>query len=336
MMGASRSLFSGEPTMLPRLVFVPLVAAGLAAQTPPCISLNDGNNNVGTTTTAFGFGGPGVIGYQFTTSTPLVLFAAEIYTRSTAFVSPQGYQSLEIWDTNFIFTPLSRLGGGTWQNQPAIGVAWQGCDFDQPVTLQPGQTYWLVWRESGGNLLPYEPGGVPTTTVRLQSGTWVTQPTSEAIKWRGYCSLLDDVSVTPIGSGCASSLGAIPAMFTNNAPTIGNALFQLEGTGFPPGSIGLALLGTDPTWVSLPVPGAPLGCELHTDVMATATVFVGTGNQQALHSVGASGHCWIDIPIPATPSLAGTVIGSQFAVFDGALPDPLPFVFSNGLRFTLY
>lgn len=323
--------------MLPRLAFAPLVvAAGLAAQTPPCISLNDATNSVGTAITAYGFAGPGVFGYQFTTATPMVLFAAEIYTQSMPFGSPRGYQSLEIWDTNFIFTPQSRLGGGTWQNQPALGAKWQGCNFDQPVQIQPGQTYWLVWRESGFNTFPYEPGGVPTTTVTYSGGTWVTQPTSQAIKWRGYCSQLDDLNVLPVGLGCATSLGALPAMFTNNTPTIGNAEFQLEGTGFPAGSIGLAVLGTDPTWPSVPVPGTPAGCFLVTDAMATVTVFVGTGNQQALHSVGASGHCWLDFPIPATPSLVGTFVGSQFAVLDVALPDPLPFVFSNGLRFTLY
>ena len=323
--------------MLARSVFAPLaLAAGIACQTPPCISLNDGNNNSSMNVTAFGFGGPNVFGYQFTSATQLVLFAAEIYTASMALSSPQGYQTLEIWDTNFIFTPQSRLGGGTWQNQPALGPDWQGCTFDQPVPILPGQTYWLVWREGGFNRVPYEPGGVPVTTVVLQGNTWVTQATSQAIKWRGYCSPLDDMNLQPLGFGCLSSQGKVPAMFSNNLPMIGNADFQVEGTGFPPASIGLGLFGTNAAWMPLQVPGAPMGCELQTDVLVTSTVFVGTGNQQAQHSVGASGHCWIDFPIPNTPSLAGTAIGSQFAVFDPALPDPLPFVFSNGLRFTLY
>ena len=143
----------------------PLVIAGiagsLAAQTPPCISQNDATNSVGTSITAFGFGGPGVNAYQFTPTTSLVLWAAEIYTASTAATTPRGYQTLEIWDTSLLFLPQTRLGGGTWQNQATnpLTPAWQGANFDAPVTLAANQTYWLVWRESGGNLLPYEPGG---------------------------------------------------------------------------------------------------------------------------------------------------------------------------------
>ncbi|HEU4420736.1 MAG TPA: hypothetical protein VFT55_17490, partial [Planctomycetota bacterium] len=253
-----------------------LVAAGLlspllSAQTPPCISLNDANTNVGTAITAFGFGGPGVYAWQFTPSTTLVLMGAQIFTNSTPFGSPRGYMTLEIWDTNFIFLPLSRLGGGTWQNQPTNVPFWQGANFDQRVILNATQTYWLVWRESGGNRLPYEPGGAATTTAMFSGGTWVTQPTSAAPKWRAFCSLLDDAYVTPIGLGCTSSLGPMPSEFTNHAPSLGNGLFQFEGTGFPAGSLGLAVLGTDPSWVSIPIPVTP-GCDLHTDVLVTATV----------------------------------------------------------------
>ncbi|HEX5053984.1 MAG TPA: hypothetical protein VFZ65_19555 [Planctomycetota bacterium] len=317
---------------------IALLGSVLAAQTPPCISLNDGNNNVGTAITAFGFGGPGVIAYQFTPTTSLVLQAAEIYTASTPFSSPRGYMTLEIWDTNLIFLPQTRLGGGTWQNQPTtpLAPAWQGASFDQFVPLASGQTYWLVWRESGGNVYPYEPGGMVTPTARLSGGNWVLQAASQPIKWRGYCSLLDRANVVPIGLGCLTSQSKLPSEFTNNDPSIGNADFQIEATGFPAGSIGLAVLGTNAAWVSIPIPGAPAGCNLHTDPLLTATVFVGTGNEQAVHTTGASGHTWFDFPVPASPALAGTIIGSQFAVFDAALPDPLPFVFSNGLRFTLF
>ena len=312
-----------------------LLSSLLTAQTPPCISLNDSNTNVGTNITAFGFGGPGVYAWQFTPSTSLVLMAAQIYTNSTPFASPRGYMTLEIWDTNFIFLPQSRLGGGTWQDQPTTTPYWQGANFDQLVVLNASQTYWLVWRESGGNRLPYEPGGLTTTTAMFSGGTWVTQATSQAPKWRGFCNQLDAANVTPIGFGCASSLGRTPAEFTNHAPQVGNAGFQFEGTGFPAGSFGLCVLGTDPTWVSIPIPVTP-GCSLHTDPLVTATVFVGTGNEQALHTTGASGHVWFDLAIPPNPALAGVVIGSQFAIYDAGSTAPLPFVFSNGVRVTLF
>ncbi|HEX6813821.1 MAG TPA: hypothetical protein VF384_19525 [Planctomycetota bacterium] len=200
--------------------------------------------------------------------------------------------------------------------------------------LNAQQTYWLVWRESGGNRLPYEPGGTTATTARFTGGSWVLQATSEAPKWRGFCSLLDAANVTAVGLGCASSLGRLPSEFTNHAPAIGNGSFQFEGTGFPAGSVGLVVLGTDPTWVSLPIPVTP-GCDLHTDPLVTATIVIGTGNEQAQHTTGASGHTWFDLPIPADPSLSGMVIGSQLAVLDVGSTAPLPFVFSNGLRITL-
>jgi len=312
-----------------------LLSPLLSAQTPPCISLNDANTSVSSTITAFGFGGPGVYAWQFTPSTSLVLMGAQIFTNSTPFGSPRGYMTLEIWDTNFIFLPQSRLGGGTWQDQPTTTPFWQGASFDNLVVLNASQTYWLVWRESGGNRLPYEPGGTMTPTALFAGGAWALQPTMAAPKWRGFCNLLDAANVTAVGFGCASSLGRTPAEFTNNAPQVGNTSFQFEGTGFPAGSFGLAVLGTDPTWVSIPIPVTP-GCDLHTDPLLTATVFVGTGNEQALHTTGASGHVWFDLPIPPNPALAGTVIGSQFAVFDAGSAAPLPLVFSNGLRITLF
>ncbi|MFY9343516.1 MAG: hypothetical protein WAT39_13550 [Planctomycetota bacterium] len=323
--------------MKARSLFPVLAIAGVAAaQTPPCISLNDATTTVGTSTTAFGFSGPGVRAWQFIPSVPLVLQAAEIFTSSLAATTPRGYQTLEIWDSNLIFLPGTRLAGGTWQNQPNLGLAWQGASFDQVAVLNASQTYWLVWRESGGNRLPYEPGGTLAVAATFSGGTWVLQAAGQAIKWRGYCSLLDDLGVAPVGSGCLSSANRIPAEFTNNAPTIGNADFQLEGTGFPPGSIGLAALGVNPAWISIPIPGTPPGCLLHTDPLVTVTVFVGTGNEQALHSVGASGHVFLDSPVPANPGLVGVQIISQFAVLDLPQPVPLPFVLSNGLRVTLY
>ena len=126
----------------------------------------------------------------------------------------------------------------------------------------------------------------------------------------------------PVGFGCVTSLLFEPAMFTNNEPTIGNADFQVEATAMPPGTVGLAIFGVDPLWTSFHVPGTPTGCQLHTDFVATAVAIAGTGNQQASHATGASGHMWLDFPIPANASLAGTVIGAQFAGLDAAAAFP--------------
>lgn len=324
--------------MIFRSFLLTACAGALGAQTPPCISLNDATNSVGTTVSAYGFAGPGVTAYQFTPTQSLVLRAAQIYTASTPFASPRGYQTLEIWDTNFIFLPQSRLGGGTWQNQPTSPLvpSWQGASFDFPVVLNASQTYWLVWRESGGNLFPYEPGGTTTPYARYSGGTWTLQAASQPIKWRGFCSLLDDLNVIAVGQGCQATTGKIPSTFTNNKPTVGNADFQFEGTGFAPGSIGLAILGANPSWAGIPVPGAPSGCSLYAQPMVVATVAIGTGNEQAVHTTGCAGHCWFDLPIPNDPLLIGFAIDAQFAGLDAASVDPLPFVFGNGVRITLY
>jgi len=320
-----------------RTLLVAGFAGALAAQTPPCISLNDANNTVGTSISVFGFAGPGVNAYQFTPTAPLVLLAAQIYTASTAATTPRGYQSLEIWDTNFIFMPQARLGGGTWQNQPTNPLAptWQGANFDAPVTLQANQTYWLVWRESGGNVLPYEPGGTTTTWARLSGGTWTTQATSQAIKWRGFCNLLDGLGVSTLGQSCQASSGKLPAAFVNTPPAIGNAQFQFEASGFAPGAIGLAIVGANPSWLPVPLTIAPPGCTVNADPMVVATVPIGTGNEQAVHTTGCSGHCWFDLPLPNDPLLLGFVLDAQFAGLDAGSTAGLPFVFTNGVRVTL-
>lgn len=321
-----------------RCLGIPFLALGLAAQTPPCIALNDGTTSVGTSLTAVGFGGPAVRAYQFSPATFVLLQAAQIFTASTPATPARGYQTLEIWDTNLLGLPQARLGGGTWQNQPTapLAPAWQGASFDAAVPCSPGVIYWLVWREGGANLLPTEPGGVQAVHARFVGGTWALQAAGQAIKWRGFCNLLDGQGVAPQGNGCSSSSGAVPSLFTNQAPTLGNADFQFEATGLPPGSIGLAILGSNPTWSPVAIPGAPVGCLLRADPQAVATVAVGTGNEQVAHSIGAAGHAWVDLALPPTPGLAGVVLDAQFAALDLASGAPLPFVFTNGLRVTLF
>ena len=314
-----------------------VLAAGIAvAQTAPCISLNDATNSVGTSVTAFGFAGPGVLAYRFTPATSTLLMAAEISTASS--LNHQGYMTLEIYDESALSLPGTRLGGGTWQTQTAgLGLDWQGASFDALVTLSAGTNYWLVWRESGGNRLPYEPAGTTTTVARLSNGNWILQATAQALKWRGYCNLLDAAGVQPIGFGCASTAGRVPAAFTNYLPnaTSGTASFQFEASGFLPGSLGLAILGANPAFTSFPLAIAPAGCFLHSDATVVNTVVIGTGNQQAQHAVGANGHAWADLPIPTDPALVGAVIDAQFAGLDVLSGAPLPFVFSNGVRITL-
>lgn len=308
--------------------------ASVAAQTP-CISLNDATSSVGTAISSTGFTGPNVVAYQFTPSSSQLLMAAEIFTSNT-FATSGGYQTLEIWDEGTNGLPSARLGGGSWQSQATLPLDWHGANFDQLVQVQGATNYWLVWREGGSNRLPYEAGGTTVPFARFVGGAWVLQVAQQPLKWRGYCSQLDGQGVTTVGFGCASTTPSFPAVFTNHAPAIGNANFRFEATGLPPGGLGLAAFGVDPSWVSIPLPGAPSGCQLNVDPVVLLGVGIGTGNQQASHAIGASGHAWVSLPLPGGASMIGVVVGAQFAALDVGSTDPLPFVFSNGLRITLF
>ena len=321
--------------MLARSLCPLLLAASLAAQTPPCIALNDATTNVSNLITLTPLSGPAVLGYRFTSPTALVLQSLEIFTES-AFATTSGYMTLEVWDDEPTSNlPGNRLGGGTFQVHQNMGTGWRGANLDTLVVTLPATDYWLVWREPGGARAPYEPGGTTMPVARLSNGVWTAQTAPQALKWRGYCTLLDDANVQAIGSGCATAAGRIPGAFTNHAAQIGNADFQVEASGFPPGSVGVAILGANPAWPSVPVPGAPANCFVHNEALVLLTVPIGTGNERASHAVGAAGHCWLDLAIPSNPALAGFVLDVQFAALDPASTDPLPFVFTNGVRATL-
>lgn len=312
-----------------------VLLAPLAAQTPPCISNNDATNSSSLSTTLVPFSGPNVYAYKITPASSVALFGARLYTASS--LSTSGYMTLEFWSENAATgLPDARIAGGTMQTSNTLGTAWLGVNFDGVAPLNAGSNYWLVWREPGGSRLPYEAGGVTLPFARFTGGNWVLQASQQPLKWRGYCTPLDDVGLAAVGQPCASSQGFYPASFANHAPTVGNANFQFEATGFLPGTIGLAVVGANPSWVPFPIPGAPAGCMLNVDPMVVSTVSIGAGNQQATHLVGAAGHCWFDLPIPANPALVGFAIDAQFAGLDTAAAASLPFVFSRGLRATIY
>lgn len=322
--------------MLVRSLCALAVANALPAQTPPCISNNDTTNNSSAALTLTGGAAPNVLAYRFTPSTTLILHAAEIYTASPV-ATAAGYMTLEVWDEGATTgLPGSRLAGGTWQVHQNLGLEWHGASFDSIAVAFASQNYWLVWREPGASRIPYEPGGATMPIARFTNGAWVLQATPQPLKWRGYCSLLDGANVQPLGIGCLSSTLSLPAGFTNHLPSVGNGNFQFEATGFAPGTLGLAIVGANPAWPSLPIPGAPANCFLHVEPLLLLVLPVGTGNQQAQHAVGAAGHCWLDFPLPPNPLLAGFALDVQFAGLDPGSIDALPFVFTNGVRATLY
>jgi hypothetical protein len=304
--------------MLSRLPCSLVLGSALAAQATPCIAFNDTSTSVSAAITLTGFAGPNVTGFRFTPTSALTLQAVEIFTASQ-FATTSGYMTVEIWDENPATTlPGTRLAGGTWQCHSNLGLGWHGANLDGIAVLQLAQNYWLVWREPGGSRVPYETGGTVMSTARFLNNAWVAQAAAQPLKWRGHCSQLASATAVPVGAGCASSTGSVPAAFTNHDAVQGNADFQFEATGFAPGTIGVAILGTNPFWPSIPVPGTPPNCAVHNEALVLLVVPVGTGNQQAQHTTGAAGHCWLDVPIPADPALTGFTLDAQFAGLDAA------------------
>ena len=318
-----------------------LLSMSLAAQTTPCLALNDQNTAVSAAITSFGFAGPNVQGWQITPATVLLAQSLQIYTGNVNFTP--GFETLEVWDNNPVTNlPNARLAGGTWQidrnlGAPATGNAWQGCNLDAIATLLPGFSYWIVWTDPGFSTVPTEPGGTTVPSARRSGTTWAAAAAS-ALKVRVHCNLLDSASSAPYGPACATSQGRLGTLFTNQAPSIGNGFFRVEGTGFTAGSTALLLLGVNPSWMSVPIPGLPSGCALNTDLYVLLTGVTGTGTtvRSVAGTPGYAGNVTFPLPIPGDPSLVGFFLAAQVGVIDAGAAVPLPVVMSNALRSYLF
>lgn len=311
-----------------------LALAGLIApchaQTAPCFAQNDQTNSVSTSTTPFGFAGPGMRAYQITSAVPVVTNGARIYTGNT---SGTGFMTLEIWSNDTVNNvPAQRLAGGTWKISGPLGIEWQGANFDTLTVLLPNTPYWIVWIEPGFCTIPTDPTGTPGPAV-VRSGTNWNALAPAALKLRLYCAPLDGQGVVSVGTPCASTGGLIGSTFTNQPPSVGNAEFGIEGSGFPATATSVLVLGLVPNFTSVQLPGAATGCLVHTDPMLTVVGVTGAGNQRA---AAAFGHVHYPLPLPAFPAAAGFFFSTQLAVLDAASTASLPLVTTNGLRFTLF
>lgn len=313
------------------LALFSLTLAPLAAQTAPCASMNDVTTAVSSAIYSWSSAGPNVNAWAYTPSAPLSAAALQIFTANNYFAQSM---TLEIWsDSTTTNLPAARLAGGTWKITQTNVNSWQGANLDAPVLLTPSSRYWIVLTEPGWSTVPIEPGGSPLSTARFTGGAWVAGSAGQALKFRLFCSPLDQLNVKVKGSACTwgTSLGS---HFVNQAPTIGNANFMLEGSGFPAGAPALVAFGVIPTWPSLPIPGADPACLVHTDLVLTLAGTVGTGNVR--DPVAASGEIVFPVAIPANPALAGGVLSTQlFALWSGS-SYPVNLVSSNALLITLY
>ena len=94
---------------------------------------------------------------------------------------------------------------------------------------------------------------------------------------------------------------------------------------------------TAPGWNPLPIQGLPPGCLLNTDILLSFSGTTGSGNVRAnATTVGAAGHVTFQMPIPASPGLAGVFLAAQVVAIDPASTAPVPLAVSNALRIKLY
>lgn len=301
----------------------------LRGQSPACEAWNDQTTTVSGAISGYGFAGPNTVAWQFTPASALVAQGARIFTNNN---NVQGFQRLEVWSndpaTNL---PQSRIAGGTWKIAQSPTATWQGANFDTIAVLTPGTQYWLVWNEPGFCRIPTELGGITLPYARLSGATWIPG-TASALKLRLQCSLLESANVVPNGAPCTVAGSGLGTILCNQDPTVGNASFAIDATGFASSALAVLVLGSNPAFVSVPLPGFPAGCQQHTDAVVVQTGTTGAGNVRA---TAAANHVSFPLPIPANASLAGLVLGAQVACADANAQAPIPFVASNGLRLTL-
>ncbi len=318
-------------TNLHAFLVVAVLAAPISAQTPSCFGLNDQNTSVGNVITGYGFGGPNTHAWQITPTATMVIQAVQLCTGNTQLTGSR-FMTVELWsDDPTNQTPLQRLGGGTWQIAAGLGTAWQGANLDQVVVLQQGVPCWVVWTDPGWSVFPNEPNGLGVPTVRRSGAAW-TLLASQAAKVRLFCTPLDALGVVPTGLPCAQANGALGTLFTNQDPVVGNAAFVLEATGFAGNALAVLVLGSNPLWPSVPLPGFPAGCMQHTDALVTTFAITGTGNTRGPTALG---HLPFPLPIPGNGALVGMFAAAQVAAFDAGATAPIPFAVTNGLRLTL-
>lgn len=130
-----------------------------------------------------------------------------------------------------------------------------------------------------------------------------------------------DSSVTFAGVGSPTTIAQPIIGTAGGLPSVGNAAFQIVGSGMIPGGVSLMVLDGAPLLPGIPVPGAP-----PTLLVYAAPSFVGT----VFNSIG--GTATFNFPLPPTTSLIGSIASGQWFDLDPGLGVPLPFGSSGGMQ----
>lgn len=316
------------------LTTIAVLGATLHAQSAPCASYNDTNTSVSTSLTASPFVGlnPNSRAYQFTPSTSLAIQSAAIFTASPI---RDDYMRLEIWDEDTVTgKPGNRMVVGSMRSPVSATANWLGTNFDGVALLSPGTNYWFVWIDSGGSIVPEEPGGIvlPRTT-RASTNAWGTIG-SGAAKFRLFCGLLDGLGVTNYGNPCLTSSSQVPTTFTNESPVAGSTTFGVSGTNLPPGASAWLLVGIDPNYVSTPLGGLfPAGAAAHTDIVVAIPGTTGTaeiGSQPSAPRPVPFGFMHFSLPLVGVP--ANAFLSFQMIGIDAGSAAFIPLVTANAVR----
>lgn len=304
----------------------------LTAQTPPCQTLNDSTNSVVGLIGGKSSLGPKTYAHRLTAATPLVIRGVRLPTHNQ-YVS--SHMKVEIFRHDSVTRfPGARLASGTWWSPQSPRLKWQGANLDTDVVLAKGDLYWVAWTETGWSQLPWELNGTRVSTVqRTGPGPWISAPSGDMpFKVRLYCEYLDDTDVSVFGPACSGTNNLTGTLFTNEVPALPNPAFRLEGTGLPENATAFLAIGFDKSFNSIRLWGLAPGCYLNTDQFFLLTGMTGSGN---IRQVSPTGYVKFDIPIPADPQLQGFFVAWQIAALDAKSSNPLPLVFTNGLRTTI-
>lgn len=301
------------------------------AQTKPCLAEFDSNNRVSTLIYPCSLTKPMQFAYKTTVAQLLVVQAMQVCTGHR---SKTGTMAVEVFTHDAINNrPGGSLAQGIWQVTGKAPNSFQGANLNKVLLMVPATTYWFVWTTPCAGTAPHEgysaAGKIHMT--RVVGGNWRLLRNRVNLKYRLFCSLLDQAGVKPVGLGCGNSGGSF---FSNQVPAVGNPYFKFEGTNLPPGARTLFFVGIQKTFnsINLTAIGAP-GCFLHTDMVlsvpgTTGTAAPGTG------PIGR-GHIVYDAAIPNNPVLKGAYLRGQLAVVDATSTNPLKAVFTNGLAITI-
>lgn len=170
-------------------------------------------------------------------------------------------------------------------------------------------------------------------------------PASGSSLWRvdGFAAPRSSGSYRAVGSGCAGSAGYRGQQYvlTDTAVPGGQLQVVVEGAVRPtaPGTLqdlALHLLGASSSsagGVPLPIDlgpllGAPAGCLLRNDVLSSQTVTL--SNPSLLF-----GRATNQIAVPATASIAGAQVYSQWLLFDLGLASAFPATVSDSIEITV-